>query len=221
MNESRQVWITRFPTPYAASYLAYNPAGGLIIDSDLPGSDSAILHALQCWQINPEDIHLIVLTHGHLDHGGSAGALRRITGAPVALHPDDWKILKRAKVEVPPIHGYLGWTRRFLIRQLLKLIPYEPIEPDIELYSGQRLDQYGIFGQVVAIPGHTGGSIALLLDSGEIFIGDLGKMSRGELIPNRFAQDLAQLKQSVEQVRLLRPTLIYPGHGQPCRLMDQ
>ena len=34
-------------------------------------------------------IRYILITHGHIDHVGAAGELKRITGAPVYIHPMD------------------------------------------------------------------------------------------------------------------------------------
>jgi glyoxylase-like metal-dependent hydrolase (beta-lactamase superfamily II) len=36
--------------------------------------------------IDPRSIHLIVITHGHFDHIGSARDIQEITGAKIAMH---------------------------------------------------------------------------------------------------------------------------------------
>ncbi len=60
--------------------------GTILVDSGYPGSEDTILEKLKGIGGSPEDIRLIVLTHGHADHAGSAAALREKTGAKVAVH---------------------------------------------------------------------------------------------------------------------------------------
>jgi hydroxyacylglutathione hydrolase len=36
-----------------------------------------------------KDIKLIVVTHVHVDHAGSAARLRKLSGAPILAHRDD------------------------------------------------------------------------------------------------------------------------------------
>jgi hydroxyacylglutathione hydrolase len=102
----------------------------------------------------------------------------------------------------------------------LNLAPTQvpPVEPDILLRGGERLDEYGIPGQVVHVPGHTPGSIAVLLDSGEVLIGDLAVDLLGlrkRPGPPIVAWDLAKNAESVRQLAALNPRLAYSGHGGP------
>lgn len=88
--------------------------------------------------------------------------------------------------------------------------------------DGQRLDDYGVAGQLLHTPGHTPGSLSLLLDSGEALVGDLlmGGFLGGHLLPQRpgfhyFAQELAQGLHSLDQVLAMRPKQLFVGHGGP------
>ena len=57
---------------------------GLVID---PGDDVfRIVREISKFNLT---IQNILITHGHIDHIGSAAELRRITGAPVWIHPLD------------------------------------------------------------------------------------------------------------------------------------
>jgi len=70
------------------SYLV-RQQGVILVDTGVPGSLETILSNMKPAGVSPSHFRLILLTHGHADHAGSARALRDLTGAPVAVHRDD------------------------------------------------------------------------------------------------------------------------------------
>jgi glyoxylase-like metal-dependent hydrolase (beta-lactamase superfamily II) len=67
-----------------------------------------------------------------------------------------------------------GWvwsklTNPFFAKEEIMPCPVEVSIRD----SGLPLNDYGISGRIVYTPGHTKGSISVVLDSGEAFVGDL------------------------------------------------
>ncbi|MFD5560490.1 MBL fold metallo-hydrolase [Kitasatospora griseola] len=54
----------------------------VLVDAGTPGSGRKIHDGLAARGVNPADLALIVITHGHIDHFGSAAELHRLTGAP-------------------------------------------------------------------------------------------------------------------------------------------
>ncbi|MEV7612538.1 MBL fold metallo-hydrolase [Streptomyces sp. NPDC089799] len=61
----------------------------VLVDAGTPGSGRRIHDRVAAHGVDPADISLIVLTHAHIDHFGSAAELHRLTGAPVAGHVAD------------------------------------------------------------------------------------------------------------------------------------
>jgi len=57
----------------------------VIVDTGVGGQAERILERIAEEGHAPGDVSLILLTHGHGDHAGSAAALRDATGAPIAL----------------------------------------------------------------------------------------------------------------------------------------
>ena len=57
---------------------------GLVID---PGDD--VMRIVKTITETGLKIRYILITHGHIDHVGGAGELKKITGAPVYIHPMD------------------------------------------------------------------------------------------------------------------------------------
>ena len=80
------------------------------------------------------------------------------------------------------------------------------------------LADYGIAGRIVYTPGHTAGSISVLLDSGEAIVGDMAmnslpmRLSPGLAV---FADNLPQLIASWRMLLSRDVQTIYPSHGGP------
>ena len=68
--------------------------GVILVDTGIPGSENAILSAMEKAGIRKHDVRLIILTHGHGDHAGSAARLRELTGAGIAIHTGDAGMLR-------------------------------------------------------------------------------------------------------------------------------
>ncbi|MCK5220126.1 MAG: MBL fold metallo-hydrolase, partial [Candidatus Aminicenantes bacterium] len=60
-------------------------------------------------QIDPQDISLIVLTHGDWDHVGSAKDFKTLTGAKIAIHEEDRRNLEESRFNWPP--GISRWGK--------------------------------------------------------------------------------------------------------------
>ncbi|MBL8160705.1 MAG: MBL fold metallo-hydrolase [Anaerolineae bacterium] len=189
----------------------------IIVDSSNPGNGQRILDRLARHGIQPRDISLIFLTHGHMDHFGSAPELRQLTGAPIALHPGDADMVRAGRnLEMQPT-GLQGRLLAPLFRQQIA-----PFEPDIWLDEGFDLSAYGVTGRIIATPGHSPGSVSLLLPDGNALVGDLlrGGHLGGALLPHQpeyayFYDDFAQMQRSIHEFMRLKPRRLYVGHGGP------
>lgn len=73
-----------------------------LIDTGAPGSGADILSALP-------GVDRIVLTHGHVDHSGSAAELRASTAAPVLAGAGDAAVI-RGDAQMAPAR-FAGWPR--------------------------------------------------------------------------------------------------------------
>jgi glyoxylase-like metal-dependent hydrolase (beta-lactamase superfamily II) len=76
----------------------------------------------------------------------------------------------------------------------------------------------GAPGKAIHTPGHSAGSVSVLLDSGEAFVGDLAmngfplRLTPGFPI---FAEDMAKLRESWQLLLAQGARMIYPAHGKP------
>jgi len=197
--------------------------GVILIDGGAPGKIAALEKELARVDVAPTDIRLIVITHGHWDHIGSARAIRELTGAEIAMHGSDAYLLEEGIVRLSP--GISPWGRLFVkAHQLfLPFIKIEPCDVDIRIGDeGMDLGEYGIPGKVVHTPGHSHGSLSVLLGTGQAFVGDLA-MNRLPLRASPglpiFAVDEKQVRDSWQKLIAAGATEFWPAHGKPFKVV--
>jgi hydroxyacylglutathione hydrolase len=192
----------------------------IIIDGGPPKSEKSFLKKINSLSIRPDEIKLLVLTHGDPDHAGSAKEIKEKTGARIAIHEYDRINLEEARNNWPP--GVTAWgkaTHSVLYPLFMKIISFSPVQADIILRDEDfPLDQYGINGRIIYTPGHTSGSVSVLLDSGEAFVGCLAHnafpFTFHPVLPI-YAEDIAEIKKSWDILIRQGAKMIYPGHGNP------
>jgi len=142
-------------------------------------------------------LRAIWLTHAHLDHVAGVSAMRKATGAPVWLHPDDRRLYDHA----PDQARAYGFT-------LDRLAP-----PDREFREGEPAVVGGLAFDVLHTPGHSRGSVSLA-GYGVVFVGDVlfaGSVGRTDLPGG----DTDTLRVSIRDKLYALPeeTVVYSGHG--------
>jgi hydroxyacylglutathione hydrolase len=193
--------------------------GAVLIDTGPPKMAGKFSKLLSKTPVKPEDIGLIVITHGHFDHIGSARDIKEMTGARLAIHQNEKPWVEQAQINLPP--GATNWGRILigLFKPLIGLVKFPPTSVDITLTDDEfSLSEFGIDGRIVYTPGHSSGSMSVILDSGEAFIGDMAMsafpMRIGPGLPI-FAEDLPRLRESWKKVLGMGIKTIYPSHGKP------
>lgn len=160
-----------------------------------PGEDTALIgRALEDLGMRPVAIWL---THAHIDHVVGVPELKRITGAPVYLHPDDRPLYDRV-VQQAAAFG-------------MRASPLPP--PDRAFVHGDQVRVGDVAFAVRHTPGHSPGSVSLV-GSDAVFVGDVlfqGSIGRCDLPGG----DMDTLLQSIRRELLSLPddTIVYSGHG--------
>ena len=139
-------------------------------------------------------LEAVLLTHGHFDHVGAVRELAAETGCQVYIHPED--------LSMPPMMtaGPLYYTKTYAEGALLKLA--------------------GLEISVLHTPGHTPGSVCLLVENA-IFSGDTlfqGSCGRTDLPGGNWATIVASLKRLAA---LEGNFWVFPGHGGSTTLRDE
>ena len=200
-------------------FLVQGDSGAILVDAGMPGQAGRILDALAARGVAPEAIRLILITHGHVDHIGSVRELRERTGAPVAVHAGDAAALRGEEdlaANAVPTSRLFGMLMRLGAR-FASPGPDSALEPDIVFDAAWRLDEYGVAGEAIPTPGHSPGSVSLLLDNGEAIVGDLAMGSmlfRNRATRPMIAWDIERNWESLRAILDRGPKIVYITHGQ-------
>jgi hydroxyacylglutathione hydrolase len=193
-----------------------------IVDTGIASSPSeGMAPALEALGRRIEDVRWILLTHGHIDHLGGAHALWELTGrrAQVVIHEADAPMLRSRRAHVDE---YLTGRGRYLhdpdgeakqVAATQAVISGE-MEPTVLVAGGESLSLGGgVTVSVHAIPGHTPGSVAYVVDGqNDVFVGDAVQVHGaangfpGFVDPVAYRTSLEYLRDSI------RPNHLYLGH---------
>ncbi len=186
--------------------------GYILIDTGEPGRAGIFWDYLREQEIDPIEIKLIILTHAHYDHAGNCKEIKDRTGAKVLIHRDEVRTLQTGMTEVPRSTNV--WGSIYARIMGVSSPNFEPLSPDIVVEGDCDLMDCSLSGKILHTPGHTRGSISVLLDSGEAFVGDLlmpvHPFSDGMPL---FAEDTKKVVESWQKLLAGGAERIYPSHG--------
>ena len=139
---------------YAAIYVVPTTSGVLLIDAGVDPEGQALRVGLRAQGYDLDDVLAVFLTHGHGDHIAAIPLL----DAPVyALEP-----------EVDLVAGRTASNS--LVGRMFGVHP-TGIEVSFPITDGTKVTVDGVDVEVLAIPGHTDGSAAIVI-ADTVFIGD-------------------------------------------------
>ncbi|MFG1954216.1 MBL fold metallo-hydrolase [Micromonospora sp. NPDC048830] len=162
-----------------------------------------------------------VLSHGHLDHMGSAHEFSQVWAHPAEqpwrpgqgslvgtelmriLGMDDAAVASMPEIMVTAAPA-ADW--------LVKDYELRPVTPTRSLSDGERIDLGDLTLDVLHLPGHTPGSIALMVQETRMLLtGDV--LYEGTLLDQLHGSNIPQYLESMSRLGELEPSLVLPGHG--------
>ena len=126
------------------TYLVWSGDEAIIID---PGDDASVF--LEKFQLNNRKVLAVVSTHGHMDHLFDVPVLKSSLECSFLMGNGDEDILK--------------WSYSVSERYMGK--PLKKVETDMFLSEGDNIRFGKVSANIISLPGHTPGSIGLVIGS--------------------------------------------------------
>ena len=190
-------------------YIIENGTDGILIDTGKREYADKVIG--QCRFYN---VKLLVLTHAHFDHAENAARISDALGIPIGMNEQDLDLIpsnNNQHMSAATIPGKIVLTasmKDFSKRTM-------PIfTPDILLRDGDSLTDHGIDARIIALPGHTKGSIGVDVEKKYLIVGD-ALMNMFYPTVTMLYNDKEKMLESAGKISGISDRTIYFGHGKP------
>lgn len=223
--------------------LEYSPVNVYFLAGKIPTLIDAALNSPQVWEyltrevqetgFELSDIKQILLTHGHIDHCGLTGRIRKVSGARIVLHRKEWdgiQAFQNPSSELDAVMekqfdlwGIPANKQQEILYFRQKLRAISQVSPDgLQLVEdGEKIPAGDLEYIAVHCPGHTPGQLVWYSQEEKIaFTGDhiLKNISPNPDLympaQNGSWSGLPDYLESLTKVTGLDVNLCFPGHGE-------
>jgi glyoxylase-like metal-dependent hydrolase (beta-lactamase superfamily II) len=228
MNQVQQIApaVIRIPVRIGNCYIVGNRQTWVLVDCGPEGNAKRVQRIAEEHFGPGARPSAIVLTHGHFDHAGSAGALAEQWDLPIYAHRLEVPFLT-GKSKYPPPDPTVGG----FMAQMIRFFPNKAYD------YGDRVQEFpgtvkalGLKGwEMIETPGHSPGHVSFFRESDRVLLaGDafatvdqtsayktLTMQPEIALPPNYYTCDWESAHRSVQALADLDPEIIGAGHGEP------
>ena len=202
--------ITRIKGGTDNCYIVSDGKKAILFDTSSGDSQTEVLEA-----VSKYDLKLVVLSHPHFDHAENAALISKQFNVPVAYNKADDEIFDNYDSQPLKSYGLVGFV---VLKMSLKVLRETKVNRPSDYFyvkDGETLGEYGFPDiRVVELPGHTKGSIGLLVGDSAILVGDaLDNWIRPGV--GHLFYDLDVQKKTADKIRSYGHRRIYYGHGKP------
>ena len=213
-------------------YLIQTDGGYLLVDCgwDTPDTLEQFLRQLHDIGAHLDEIHTIVVTHGHSDHYGLAATLRDHARFRLLMHRVDWQQVSSEMSDPEAmLRTAVAWMdanglataewREADRRALVTLHQFKLTSPDQQLEEGDGIPAGASTLRVLWTPGHSQGHICLYDPQRRILLAGDHVLERITPHVSMFrpteGDPLGGYIPALRKVRDLKVDLVLPGHGNP------
>jgi glyoxylase-like metal-dependent hydrolase (beta-lactamase superfamily II) len=204
--------ITRVLAGRSNVFLVKSNDFNILVDTGPEFNRGKLFKSLE--KLKADHIDYLVLTHAHFDHAANAAVVKEKFGAKVIIHRLEGDYLSKGKNQV--IKGTNPFTRaivKMASGMLEKKLNFEPCFPDILVDERLNLDEPGLDAYLLHTPGHTPGSISLIIDNEVAIVGDaMFGIFKGSVFPP-YAADPFQMVASWGKLLETGCQWFLPAHG--------
>jgi glyoxylase-like metal-dependent hydrolase (beta-lactamase superfamily II) len=219
-------WIIVRDAPASADRSSF-----LLIDGGYPADRDLVLESITGLGLDPANAKAMLITHGHVDHTGSAAYFSRTYGTPVLCSPEELAHVQgREKHQVTFGQVIIRAWRPRVFRWLVHVIKAKALqaEPAVlaQAWTPETLASLPGRPEAILVPGHTPGNAAILLPDAEaIAVGDtfasghpISTHSGPQMLHRMYHSDPAAALKAAHSLGGVQAHVILPGHGPALRM---
>jgi hydroxyacylglutathione hydrolase len=187
----------------------------LLVDTGRENKWEKLSRELDKLGVNSSSLNGLILTHSHFDHAENAANIKKKFSTRIIIHKREADYLRSG--ENPVIHGTTFYTRFITERLSQKLLAryfrYTPVDCDTMIEDIYDLKNLGFNGYLIQTPGHSPGSISVIMENEIAIVGDaMFGVFRGSVFPP-FAADAGLMVRSWERLLNTDCSIYLPAHG--------
>ena len=208
--------ITRLVRGRSNVYLISAAGRNVMVDSGHARDYNLLRQHIELLEPERRRIEMLILTHTHYDHCQNAARIKQLEHCKIVMGNEETDAAAAGYTTIPrgtsPLPAFIAWMgRRIGKRQY----GYQPFEADTAVYDSLDLSDSEISLKIIATPGHSPGSVSILVDDAYALVGDamFGIFGNGVFPP--FADDTATLFESWGKLLATPCRTFLPGHGKP------
>jgi hydroxyacylglutathione hydrolase len=213
------IWITkngirihRIICLYANVFVVTGNGHTFLVDTG-PRAFEAFL-ARRLHRLGITHIYGVILTHTHYDHAGNAAFLQKKYGARIMVCPAEAACLEKGRSFVPGgITAFARVMERLASGIEPNLLMFPPCDPYVLSAADDDEPCFGLPVTVMATPGHSPGSVSVVVDREIALVGDC----MFGVIPNKilppFGDDVRKMVDSWKQLLATGCHTFLPAHG--------
>jgi len=193
-------------------FLLSNERKNILIDTSVKRLRNKLEKQLDLLGIKTVDY--VILTHSHFDHAANAQWIKQKFNAKIIIQSEEEKYLSTGENILPKGTTFL--TRpliNLLGKRLFHLFRYEPCKADILVDSHYELTAFGEKVYLLHSPGHTIGSMSVIVNDEIAFVGDaMFGLLKWSIFPP-YAEDIELMIKSWGKLLETNCSEFIPSHG--------
>jgi hydroxyacylglutathione hydrolase len=194
-------------------FLIPSEKGNMLIDTGLEFAYSSLRKHIEALHLASGKIDYLILTHTHFDHCRNARTIQEDYGSQIVVGEKEADFVEKGHTPIPK--GTFPFTK-FLVGIGNKLgsgwFSYQSFSADIRVGDHLNLMDGDLKIDLISTPGHSTGSISIIVDDEIALVGDVMLNMFGDSIFPPFADDVPEMIRSWELLLNTSCRLFLPGH---------
>lgn len=163
--------------------------------------------------LGEEKLQYIFLTHTHYDHAENAYRFKEDFQSKIITDEREKDFLEKGMSPLPKGTNLAAKLVVFLGRNITNITSYDAANVDVTIDDIYEIKTSSDAVRILRTPGHSIGSVSLILDNEIAIVGDtLFGISKRSIFPP-FADNTSELLNSWEKLLKTECRLFLPGHG--------